>query len=354
MNVDYLVIGQGISGTFLSYCLMQEGKSFLVMDDFQPYSSSRVAAGIINPVTGRRMVTVWLAGEILPYAAKAYADIGRQLAIDPISPKSVIDFFPNPFMRESFVKRIEENDQYVHTYPEQNQFNPYFQYEFGCGEIRPAYLVHLETLLPAWRQYLVNEKLLLEEKFDMQELVVNEPGITYKDITASAIIFCDGAGSFENPYFELLPFAPNKGEALIVEIPDLPDQHIYKKNMTLSPLAGKDLFWLGSIYQWEFDNPDPSPAFRKNAEAVLKEWLKVPYKVVDHLASIRPATLERRPFVGMHPHHKNIGILNGMGTKGCSLAPYFAKQLTDHLLYSKEISAEADVRRFSRILGKHS
>ena len=105
MIVDYLVIGQGISGTFLSYYLKHEGKSLVVIDDFQPNSSSRVAAGIINPVTGRRMVTVWLAGEILPFAAKAYSEIGQQLGIKTISPKSVIDFFPNPFMRESFVKR---------------------------------------------------------------------------------------------------------------------------------------------------------------------------------------------------------------------------------------------------------
>ena len=87
---------------------------------------------------------------------------------------------------------------------------------------------------------------------------------------------------------------------------------------------------------------------------MLNEWLKLPYKVLDHQASVRPATIERRPFVGLHPNHKQVGILNGMGTKGCSLAPYFAKQLVDHLLYDKEISAEADIHRFSRILGKHS
>src|SRR5688572_11608034 len=182
MTVDYLVIGQGISGTFLSYYLKKEGKNFLVIDDSQPNSSSRVAAGIINPVTGRRMVTVWLAGEILPNAAKAYAEIGQHLQVAAISPKSVIDFFPNPFMRESFVKRIEEDDQYVHTYPEQNQFNPYFNYEFGCGEIRPAYLVHLETLLPSWRSALLADNQLLEESFDIHELRVNESGITYKNI----------------------------------------------------------------------------------------------------------------------------------------------------------------------------
>jgi len=350
MIVDYLVIGQGISGTFLSYYLRQEGKSVLVVDNNQSNSPSRIAAGIINPVTGRRMVTVWMAGELLPFATKAYSEIGHALGITPLSSKSVIDFFPNPFMRESFIKRIAENDGYVHAFPEQNQFNQHFQYEFGCGEIRPAYLVHLEILLPAWRQQLLKDNQLLEDDFDVKELIVHADHVNYKDITATAIIFCDGAAGFENPYFSLLPFAPNKGEALLVEIPGLPAHSIYKKNMTLAPMAEQDLFWIGSVYQWTFDHTDPTPDFLENATQVLKNWIKLPFRIRDHVAGVRPATLERRPFVGVHPQFRNIGILNGMGTKGCSLAPYFARQLTDHLLYAMDITAEADVQRFSRIL----
>ena len=352
MNIDYLVIGQGISGTFLSYYLQKENKSFLVIDNNHPDTPSRVAAGIINPVTGRRMVTVWMADDILPFAWKTYSELGNQLEITCISQKTIIDFFPNPFMRESFLKRIGENDQYVHAYPEQNDFNTYFNYEFGCGEIRPSYIAHLETLLPAWRKHLQQNGLLLEDHFDIQLLEVQEEKITYKDITAAAIIFCDGGGSYENPFFRQLPFAPNKGEALLVSIPGLPDHHVYKKNMVLAPLADNDLFWIGSIYQWEFTHTGPTPEFRKNTELVLKEWLKLPYKVIDHYAGIRPATLERRPFVGIHPLHKNVAILNGMGTKGCSLAPFFAKQLTDHLLYQMDITPEADIKRFARILAK--
>jgi hypothetical protein len=56
--------------------------------------------------------------------------------------------------------------------------------------------------------------------------------------------------------------------------------------------------------------------------------------------------------VGLHPVHTNIGILNGMGTKGCSLAPYFARQLVEHLLYQHSITGEADIKRFSRILSR--
>ena len=352
MQTDYLIIGQGISGTFLSYYLKKEGKSFLVIDNNYSNSPSKIAAGIINPVTGRRLVTVWMVDEILPFAWKAYQEIGHNLDITAISQKTIIDFFPNPFMRESFLQKIETGDKYVHSFPEQNHFNNLFNYDLGCGEIRPVYTAHLETLLPAWRQQLQKDNNLLEENFEIEQLKVETNKIKYKNITANKIIFCDGTSSFENPFFKQLPFAPNKGEALVVEIPDLPSQHIYKKNMLLTPLQGMgaSYFWIGASYIWDFDNADPTAAFRESTEQSLRQWLKIPFKIVEHRSGLRPATLERRPFVGFHPVHSSIGILNGMGTKGCSLAPFFAKQLTDHLLYEEPIAKDADVKRFSKIL----
>jgi len=46
---------------------------------------------------------------------------------------------------------------------------------------------------------------------------------------------------------------------------------------------------------------------------------------------------------------KSVG-LNGMGTKGCSLAPYFAKQFADQLVHGHVLEPLADVKRFSRVL----
>jgi glycine/D-amino acid oxidase-like deaminating enzyme len=352
MQVEYIVIGQGISGTFLSYYLQKEKKSFIVIDNNQPHAASRIAAGIINPVTGRRMVTVWMADEILPFAWKAYHEMGHDLGITAISHKNIIDFFPNPQMRQVFLERIEEGYGYVHSYPEQNHFNPLFNYDFGCGEIRPVYIVHLEILLPAWRRQLKDQQALLEEDFDINQLKIENNKTTYKDIEASTIIFCDGITSAANPFFKQLPFAPNKGEALIVEIPHLPDHNIYKKGIMLMPLATQGHFWVGSNYQWEFENAGTTTEFREKTEQLLKDWLKIPFKTVEHYAGIRPATLERRPFAGIHPLQPNIGILNGMGTKGCSLSPFFARQLTDHLLYKEPIIPEADIKRFSRVLSR--
>lgn len=350
METEYLVIGQGISGTFLSYYLKKENKNFLVIDDNYNNSPSKIAAGIINPVTGRRLVTVWMVEEVLPFAWKAYQEIGHELDITAISQKSIIDFFPNPFMRESFLQKIESGDKYVHAYPEQNHFNNFFNYDLGCGEIRPVYTAHLETLLPAWRQQLQKENNLWEGNFDITQLKIEVDKIQYKDITANKIIFCDGTSSFESPFFKQLPFAPNKGEAVVARIPGLPGTHIYKKGIMIVPMAEKDIFWIGASYVWDFDNADPTAAFRQSTEQALQQFLKIPFEIIEHRSGLRPATLERRPFVGFHPLYPNVGILNGMGTKGCSLAPFFAKQLTDHLLYEEPISADASIERFRKIL----
>ena len=288
MKVDVLIIGQGISGTFLSYYLEKEGKSFLIIDDNNSNSSSKIAAGIINPVTGRRLVTVWMVDEVLPFAWKAYQEIGNDLDITAISQKNIIDFFPNPFMRENFLQKIETGDKYVHAYPEQNHFNHLFNYEFGCGEIRPVYTAHLETLLPAGGNIYYKTNALLEEDFDLENLEVEKDKIHYEGITADKIIFCDGTGSFENPFFKQLPFAPNKGEALLVEIPGLPAQHIYKKSMCLPLWRERKQIFSGwaPVISGISTMPLLPQLSGKVQNRCYRQWLKIPFKIIEHLLGV--------------------------------------------------------------------
>jgi glycine/D-amino acid oxidase-like deaminating enzyme len=352
MEVDYLIVGQGICGTMISWFLYREGKSFMVIDDGNENSSSKIAAGIINPVTGRRYAYTWMIDGVMPFAIDSYKVIGDYLGVELAFPRSIIDFFPSPQMRTAFIERLTENDTYLHSYPDQNHFNQYFNHAFGCGEIRPAYTVHLQVLLSSWRNRLAAMNAIREEKFDANILTTSKDSVSYDNLTAQRIIFCDGTDGVSNPWFQILPYAPNKGEALVIECEELTNEHIFKRGLMLAPMPGQHLYWLGSNYQWEFADDQPSEQFYVHATSVLNTWLKKPYKVLAHKAAVRPATLERRPFVGFHPQFQNIGILNGMGTKGTSLAPFFAHQLVQHLLYGLPITPEANVHRFTRILSK--
>jgi glycine/D-amino acid oxidase-like deaminating enzyme len=351
MQIDYLIIGQGISGTFLSWELQKAGKSVLVMDVQNPRSASKVASGIINPVTGRRIVKTWMIDELMPFALEAYRDIGKALQTECIAQKDIIDCFATPQMRMAFTGRYEQDPQYLALPADENDQRAWLHYDFGYGIIHPCYWIDMSTLLQQYRRRLQEKGQLLEERFDASLLLVKDDHIQYRDITATKIIFCDGVAGFDNPFFRDLPYAANKGEALLVEIPGLPDTHIIKKGYSLVPWK-ENIFWLGSTYLWEFDNDAPTPGYYQFAKNWLQLTVKMPFTIVDHLAALRPATLERRPFVGLHPVREAVGIFNGMGTKGCSLAPYFARQLAGLLLNGVPVMPEVDVRRFRRVLSR--
>ena len=372
MEVDVLIVGQGVCGTFLSRELDQAGLSYLVMDDPRPFTASRIAAGIINPITGKRLVKTWIIDDLLPFALRAYQEAGTALGINCIEPIRLIDFFPHPDARITFLGRASESPEHLQLPEDEAAYRDYFNYDFGYGLVGPCYLTDLTALMAAVRADLSARGRLLEERFVQEELHLegqagqetrdgDQPGqdtghgVRYRDIRARRVIFCDGIEGFHRPWFNLLPFSPNKGEALIAHIPPLspkaPPKTMFKRGISLIPL-GNDLYWVGSSYEWSFKEEGPTAAFRSKTEGILRNWLKVPFTIVGHLAAIRPATLERRPFVGFHPVYPALGILNGMGTKGCSLAPYFARQLANHLTQGSPIHPEADVRRFTRILSR--
>src|SRR4051812_28375497 len=117
---DYLVIGQGICGTFLSYYLVKAGKKVAVIDDNRRCSASKVASGVINPVTGRRIVRTWMIEQLLPFAQKEYIDLGNRLGVGLVKECSVLDFHPTLQMKEAFEKRLGEEQDFLHTVDEQN------------------------------------------------------------------------------------------------------------------------------------------------------------------------------------------------------------------------------------------
>ena len=351
MQFDYLIIGQGLAGSFLSWNLTKAGKQILVIDESRPFTASKVASGVINPVTGRRMVRTWEIEKLMPFAVDAYTQFGKELDTALISQCNIIDFHPTPQMKLAFLERLPEETQYLRLPEDEQTWRDHFRYDFGFGETVPCWLVNINPMLNGWRKKLEQTGSLLQEGFEWGHCTIKENSVQYKEHRAEKIFFCEGVAGFDNPYFHMLPYAKNKGEALIVEIPGLPRNNIFKQGLNIVPWQD-ELFWVGSSYDWNFTDTAPSLHFREKTIQQLSHWLKHPFKVIDHLASERPANMERRPFAGLHPTMPSVGILNGMGTKGCTLAPYFASQLTNFLVRGISIEPLADVRRFSRILSR--
>jgi glycine/D-amino acid oxidase-like deaminating enzyme len=336
MNVDYLIVGQGTAGTLLSYTLLQEGASVIVIDDHKKNSASRVAAGVINPVSGRRFTIAWKYDEIYPVAKKTYQQLEELLGVPVFKERDIWNVLPSQQLKEGAAGL-----EYMKV-PETNRYADFLDQPYGAAIVKGATTL-LYNLLPAWRKYL--KDALREEKFDINHLQINAGSVTYKDITARRIIFCEGAATVNNPWFKDIPFLLNKGEVLKVRVPGLVTDDIIKRSITLVPQE-PEIFWVGSTFAWDYPDEEPTDDKRAFLEAGLQQLLKVPYEVLDQLAAVRPSGTDRRPMMGLHPEHPVLGIFNGLGTKGSSLAPAMAAEFAAHLLKNEPLAAETDIKRF--------
>jgi glycine/D-amino acid oxidase-like deaminating enzyme len=352
MVYDQLIIGQGLCGTLLSRRLIKAGQRVLVVDNGNTAASSRVAGGLINPVTGKRMVRTWLIEELLPIALQEYKNMEQELNIPIISSLNILDFHTGSEAREIFAAKQTTEDHYLHHTPNEDLWQEWFTYHYGIGTIYPAAHIKIGDMMNSWRNSLSNNGQLMETDFDLAECEITEQNITYKGLSAHKIIFCDGAASANNPFFDRLPWSKDKGEVLIVSIPGLPATNIYKKGgISIVPWKD-DLFWVGASHDWKYTTPLPTATFSAETIEKLKEWLKISFEILDHKSALRPANFDRKPFVGFHPLQQNVGIFNGMGGKGFSVAPMFARQLADHITLGTPIMPDVDVRRYSKILSR--
>ena len=324
-----IIVGQGICGTLLGWELYKGGKPFFVIDNGNPSSAGRVASGLINPVTGMRLAKAWRIDELLPVAIATYRELEEHLGISILQAYPLIEFFQNEEGVKLFAKRATEYPQYLEPVTDASRWEGLFHLPHGAGVIH-CYLVNIRLLLAAWRQWLVVNSWLLEESVDWEAFHIREDHFRYRHQIFQHAICCEGAGVRGNPYFRHYQFAHNKGEALLLDIPGLPSEAIYHSGLKIAPWE-QGRFWVGSSFQWAWDNELPTQAFRDNTEHRLSQWLKLPYTVTGHLVSVRPATVDRLPFAEWHPAHPGLGIFNGMGAKGCSQAPYFAHKLADQL-----------------------
>jgi glycine/D-amino acid oxidase-like deaminating enzyme len=344
MQTDYLIVGQGICGTLLSWEIMREGGSVIIVDDENKNTSSRTACGLINPVTGMRYVKSWRFDEFMETAKETYTALGYELGIKLLQEQLLLHFFEDMEEEKRFEERMNKGSEHLYFSTDEEVWKNYFNFQGRVGCVQPCYMLSLPVLIERWRNKMKNEGKLMEASFDFSALRNEEHGVYYKGISAKKIIFCDGVWATKNPLLQFIPFSLNMGEAIILSIEGLPKEYLYMNGYKIAPWRdGK--YWIGSTFDWKYEKVAPTKLFRESVENKLHQWLKVPYKIEEHLAAERPSTADYHPFLGLHPQYKNITVFNGQGTKGCSQTPYFAKQMKDFLLHNKPLEKEVDIDR---------
>jgi glycine/D-amino acid oxidase-like deaminating enzyme len=326
-NKSILIVGHGLAGTILAHHLHQENIEFQIWNSSPThFTSSNAAGGIFNPVTGRKLERTWLAKEIFTYLFSFYPALEIKLNDSFFFPMPLFRPFANAEMAKWLLDRRVEID------------NEFLDWKSDGVWVNNAGWVDVPHLLQASQLFFKELGVFFEKEFVTGQS--DSSNFTH-------VIFCEGFHGMKNPLWSCLDFLPAKGELLKIQTIQADPSFILNKNGFLLPI-GRNAYKVGATYRWDEFGPESTVSGYEELEDKLAQFKVHEYIEIEKMVGIRPATQDRRPFVGMHPE-KPFGIFNGFGSKGVSLIPYFANEFIGELQGKKMVHPDASIRRFNHL-----
>lgn len=325
-QVDLLILGHGLAGACLALSARMRGKSVFILDRQDRKGSSWLAAGLVNPITGRRMTKTWNHDALFPAVYEFYEQAYQT-------------FFPGnsgSFLVKRDIYRA------VHTIEEQNffagksasegyenllemdvpkdRFPGLFQNHLSWCRV-PGGRLDPRAFLKASEDFWNHHS-----SFETTEILKNDVSRSSKGtwifqdrIEARTVVSCLG---IDCPWLgsEILN---DKGQLYVVK--GLPDwgPSVLKTEKFLIPLENGEVL-CGSTYEkGQRDWSCTQEGWEEISRDLLPEW-KSKLTITDSWAGVRPTTRNRQPIV--RKLEPGLWAINGLGTKGVSVAPWAAKE----------------------------
>lgn len=345
MQVEYIIVGLGLAGIAFAEELVKHQKSFVIFSD-DSQQSSIVAGGVYNPVILKRFTPVWNATQQLEVALPYYNKLEETLQTSLDKKFVTKKVFKSVEDQNNWFAAIDKHNigRYLDTNLDYNSYNGLLA-DYALGKVNETGRVDTKKLIEFYKEFLLKNNQLKEERFDCQALKIKEDQVVYQDFVAKKIVFSEGFGLKKNPFFNHLPLTGVKGETITIHAPDLAIDFQVKSTVFVLPL-GNHFFKVGATFNWTDKTSIPTKEGKQELIEKLAKVINVPYEIMEHSAGVRPTTKDRRPLVGVHHQHKKIFVLNGLGTRGVMIAPTIAKELYQFIEHQKELNKEIDIKRF--------
>lgn len=321
--------------------------SVIVFDDPDLPKASNVAAGIVNPVVFKRLTKSWMFDEAFPVMEKTYQQLEELVGTQLYSPLKICRILGKDDLAFWKKKIISNNlEQFIEIKPILPEWNLLINAPYGTGFISKAGRLDIPKLIKCFSNQLDQKKLLINSKFEIGELKLSDEKISYKNIVAEKIIFCEGQAAAQNPYFRNLRFKSSKGEVIDLRIPDLNLTELINSEIFILPI-GNGNYKIGATYSWDLLNWQATESARTELIEKFKNIFSGDFQISNQQAGIRPILHDRKPVIGFLLDFPRIGIFNGLGSKGVLLGPYFAKQLAESISgKTATIPEEVNIQRY--------
>ena len=322
---EVAVLGGGLAGTTLAWQLHARGMRFRLYDrgeSLHPHSASRVAAGLLTPVTGQRPALSWRFDELAPVAWAFYARVEALTGTTFFHPGPLVRLFHTPEERALMTERAATRFAGHVEVIDEPLDSAAFAMPHGGAVMRHAARLDVPAYLRASHAFFARH-----DAYEQAEVAITAD--IAATLGAKRVAFCQGYAA--NPLFPGVKFDASKGEILALRIPGLTEERTVNRHGQWLTRVGPGAYRAGSTYDRAALDDAPTPAGRARILDALSRSLRLPVEVTDHVAAVRPIIDDSRPLLAVHPDDPAWSYFNGLGSKGALTAPFFAATLADHL-----------------------
>lgn len=340
-----LIIGQGLAGTALGWRLWERGVPFLIVDRDEAVTCSKVAAGLITPITGMRLTVSWRYEMFYREALHFYRECGRRLQQRFFFPRGYVRLLKNEQETAKWEKRRRDPDMQPFLHRKPPQLDDAIIHEpANAFQQRHAAWLDTTAYLHASRRFFESLDAWMKAEVQPTDVHDDADGIIWNGQRFSHVIWAQGWGAEKHPLLSWVPFQSALGTILTVDADLHGEKRILNRGCWL--LARHDgTLRVGSTYEWKFDDPNtPSPGQEQALENTLGTLLKVPATIMAAQSAVRPIIKNRQAFMGTHPSHPRVAFLNGLGSKGSLRSPWLARHLVEHLLDGRPLEEAFDLQ----------
>lgn len=340
-DADVIIAGAGLAGACAAFYLSADYDVLVLEADRPAAGASGAAAGLVNPLMGRKANPVWRIHEALD----AFYDITEQAeATALVNDGGVLRPTVEDKQAKFFHDALDRHPDVAEWWPESNVRERFPDVQTCGGALWiprggavdvPAFV---RTLLDAARDRGARVQTGTrvtgwDETSDGAPVNVTMPDSTTDRITARRVILALGYGYTAHPELADLGLRGVKGQTVRVRRPD--------GLGALRPMSGRgyvvpddDALILGSSYLHEFDDVLPSA---ESTRYILDKTANMLPAVADAevlaaAAGVRVyAGSSNLPIVGPLPGRTRIWTFTGLGSKGLLTAPLIARELPQFL-----------------------
>lgn len=341
---DAIIVGQGLAGTTLAWSLTEAGKSVLIIDADEAVTSSKIAAGLMTPITGQRFTLSWRYDTFMPVAHAFYRRIESRTGARFFHERTAIKLFQSDEEQELWEKQRGKAAirPYLLPSPPGELITSGIADTSKGGFAMRAAQLDVAAYLDVSRNALPCERRMIDWTRDVH---FDENGVDVAGHRARIVVSCEGAAAARNPYFAEPRLRPVKGDILTLRFAEpLPAQSIHR-GVWLAPTGDPLIFKAGSTYDRERLDMVPTAKGRKEVEDKLRNFLRLPFEVLEHRAALRPVIFHSRAIAGLHPDEDRLGYFNGLGSKGSLHAPWYAGRFAALITEGAPLPDDVDLRK---------